>query len=319
MKEIIYLDTDFIHSYLSQIHGGLPGESSNERSQEISDQIQSSTESTNVLGASIDVSTGKITIPVFLETPQGKVNVHLDVSKTSSESSSTIQTDAGREIISKRLHDNALVEMEEHLIEEGLLNKIDNNDIVGKYVKLTTSFRIIDFHYLRKIIQKDKLVKFMFNDRDKELKDLASVINEMPNGKDKNLKQAQLKQTRKSFDEMKNTTKDEFAFVEEAIDYLNDFLPTQAFLLAGSAILPLKSDCLRERSELLSFKYMDSDEDIQVTILGKVTSKLESAEMPDINTDNLYDFPKIVHVLLNALGLLEEGDAVISPIAIYFE
>lgn len=43
--------------------------------------------------------------------------------------------------------------------------------------------------------------------------------------------------------------------MEDSIDYLNDILPTEAFIMVDNIIAPLKNEYLREKAKTLAFKY----------------------------------------------------------------
>lgn len=315
MKEIIYIDTNILHSFLAQNNGGLILETSNERGEEAKDinEKQAGYQSRTALNTKF--KTGAFEIPWFLKTPEGEIAVTFEPGKHSSEKIAISQTESGKEIISKQLHDNAL---EEFIRENEFENKCEK---VGDLVKIEGTFKIIDFDYILKMFQPDTILDFMM----KEFEDQLEVLKETAKTVEGNKTQhQQIKREIRNFEQQmqqqKAKQKKDFEYTEKTIRYLNDILPTASFLLMKNIITPLKNEFLRETAKELMFKYGRGKDDIKVTLIGKTTSIVDNVETPNFQgSDFLFEIPAILNSVLSPLGILNQGDCIISPIAIYFE
>lgn len=315
MKEIIYLDTGVLHSYIAQHYDGLPTETSNERGEEVRDTNEQ--EQGYKSGTSIEarLKSGKFEVPGFLKTPEGDLKFTWQPGEIISEKAVMSQTESGKEIISKQLHDNAL----EVFLENNEFYAIDYPEIQGKLIQCTSEFKIIDFSYLKSMIQPDALLEFMYKEQEDKLSEIKKQIDYNKNNQEKNKLKALYTQFSNEFSNQKKDLKDQFNFMAKAINYLNDILPNESFMVLGKSLAPLKSEFLRETSKELMFKYGGSNSSIQVTMIGKVTNRIDSIEMPDLSINPFFEFPKILNSVLNPLGVINKGDLIVSPIAIYFE
>lgn len=314
MKEIIYLDTGVLHSYIAQQFDGLPTETSNERGEEINDINEK--EYGHKSGTSLEtkLKTGKFEIPVFLKTPEGELKLTLEPGRFSSEKAVMSQTETGKEIISKQLHDNAL----EKFISKNEFYSIEDPNIEGKLVQCVSEFKIIDFEYLKNILQTERLLELMFIEQEEKLKKMKSDVDKA-SGQHKAILNAAFNKCSSELSNTKKMMRNQFEFIEKAISYLNDILPTESFIIMKNAIAPLKNEYLREKSKELMFKYGGASSSIQVTIVGKVTNKINNVDMPNMEKDPLFEIPSMINAVLHPLGIINKGDLIISPIAIYFE
>lgn len=320
MKELIYLDTNFLHSYVAQAHDGLPINISHENVEEIRDTKE--LEEGEKSGAYIEGSFkfGELEIPLIFKSPTGTIKTRLQPGLFSSERVSLSQLESGKEIISKQLHDNALNQFETFLTQEELLCEITDDDLVGKFIKFKSEFKIIDFEYLLNVIKPETLVEFMFTDEEKQLDELKKQAENKPQGKEKAITKGVYQEFKNKLRRQKDEYKEQFSFIEKALKYLEDILPTQSFILMDNIIVPLKNECLREKSSELMFKYGGGTSSLKITMVGKVTSKIDSVEAPELNgVDGFIRFPELINAVLHSLGVLNKDDLVVSPVAIYFE
>jgi hypothetical protein len=319
MKEIIYLDTGVLHSFLAQNNDGLPTATSNERGEEVNDIHEKSKGFNSRTAFETKLKTGKFEIPVLLKTPEGEAKLVLQPGRFSSKKAVISQTETGKEIISKQLHDNALEVFETHLKKEDLLFSTNDPALEGKFVKCVSSFKIIDFKYLKSILQPKALVEFMFIKSEEEIEKAEREIKKAPKEQQPTMK-AYVNQLTSKVKAEKKLIEEQLIFAEKSINYLNDILPTESFILMENTIAPLKNEYLREKASELMFKYGGTSTNLQMTMIGKVTQKVNGVGMPDFSgNDTFFEFPKILSAVLNPLGIINEGDLIISPIAIYFE
>lgn len=144
MKEFIYLDASFLHSFIAQIYGGLPSTFTNE-TQESRTQTHIDTKQEEILSE----LHGSLNVAI------AKMDAKITPKETRGESISLAQLDVGKEIISKQLHDNAVDELIEHLRENNLLIDYPDTIELNKYILYRSSFKIIDIEYLKLLTRKD--------------------------------------------------------------------------------------------------------------------------------------------------------------------
>lgn len=317
MKEIIYLDTGVLHSYIAQYSGGLPNSSSHEQTQEVKDSYEQNEGYNSRSSIRAIINSGKVEIPLIFSTPEGTIEGVFQPGKLASEKAIMSQTESGKEIISKQLHDNALEEFEGYLSDKELIHNLTDEEIEGKFIKITSSFKIIDFVYLQKIIQPDKLTELMFKNEQDEIEKMKNENHKTTDAKLKASQKALIQQIQNKLKQQHVHYKDLFTFFDKSLNYLNDILPTNSFIKMNTVIAPLKENYLRENTSELMFKYGGNTK-VTATMIAKVTSKITSVEIPNIEKEPLFEFPKILVGVLNPLGVIDQGDVVVSPIAIYF-
>ena len=127
MRHFVYLDTDTLNSYLSQINGGLLKSTVNEVKDEIA-----TTKNENTTPGKSNFTT-EIGFKLILNL---KFSEDKDVINTTNTLS---QIETGRELIEKILHDNSLEQFSLYLESINLIASTDVSEI-GDYVK-STSFQ----------------------------------------------------------------------------------------------------------------------------------------------------------------------------------
>lgn len=144
MKEFIYLDTSFLHSFIAQIFGGLPTNITNE-TQESRTETKSETahqEKIAELQSNLNAMIAKVGSKV---TPR----------KGSSQQFSLAQLDVGKEIISKQLHDNSINDLIDYLRKENLLTERVEEAQLSKYILIKSNYNIVDINQLKILTKKE--------------------------------------------------------------------------------------------------------------------------------------------------------------------
>lgn len=320
MKEIIYLDTDFLHSFLAQQNDGLPTEITKENYEEIKDELQEQYghNSKSLIEASLD--TGTFEIPLIFKTPKGIIKGVFQPGTYSGEKVISTQTEAGKEVISTRLHDNALEMFQNQLKDENKLLTIDSAK-VGDYILLKSQFSIIDFNYLLKMIQPDILGKLMISQQ-KSL--IEFQIKLLENQKDKSQETKQqinnLRNNLKQLDKELNVNTKQLTEIKNTLQYLANVLPYSSFMKIKNAVSPLKEKHLRESASELAFKYTVDENSLEITLLGKITSIVNKVSTEKFEEgDVINGLSGLFYSILTPFGIIKEGDLIISPVAIYFE
>lgn len=323
MKELIYLDTNFLHSFIAQMQGGLPIAVNLETQEQRVDTTEQRAGQQSSNFTELRGDTGRIEIPGFFSSPSGGATVRIQPGRFSSESYILSELEAGKEIISKQLHDNALEEFEKTLRNEGKLKEVSETDEleVGSYIKITSSFNIIDFTFLQEVLDK-LLVNVILGNEQNEItvtKELIDSNQNLSSGQ----KKARKKDIDLKWDKRKSQLENEVSYYRNVITYTSKILPTQSFIKVGKVLAPLKLEYLRDTTKSLYYKYGNHNEKNEVVLIGKVTRKVQFSNKtitnPNSFIENIEQIIQAMDDLLNYINALSKDDYIVAPIAIYFE
>lgn len=278
MKDFVYLDTSFLHSYLAQLNGGLLSNISRETQES---RTETHTDTRNEKDG-IGVHGGVRSLITF--------GVKFDSESGGNESLSLAQLEAGKEIMSLQMHDNAVDDLVIHLKEKKLLIEDPYSIEINKYVLLTSEFKVIDLDYLKKILTKDTL-------------QLLNRVEGVNKGKNKQGNLGGL------------------GDFEKIIDFLSTILPSNLYIKQGPILCPLKNEYLRTQPKEILFKYGNS---AKITMLGKVTRELDGPTSLDG-----FEFSSILSIsdmmfgmtdfFMSQFGMGDRGEFIVSPVATFFE
>lgn len=298
MKHFVYLDTDLINSYLAQIHGGLVNVISTEK------QSKQTNTLTQKKIPSINASKFIMGIFKFLSFEYTRTNNYLEEITTIS------QTEAGKEILSKIIHDNSYDRLIDYLTNENRIKNYDNNSSlkVGEYLILQGKFRMIDLSIISKL----------FNEG---FKNIYSFIN---SGQLENISYTFNRQQRRS-KEFKNAQKNMQQSIEydlkaldsmlATINFISKMLPSDKYIIYDNIFIPLKEKYLREDYTSIRYKYSTNS-----FITGQITGDIKS--IMDFSPNNDLDqalkaLDEITLELFNLLSISEDF-LIMNPIAWYF-
>lgn len=272
MKELIYLDKDFIYSFIAQINNELIGT----KSIEVQEQRMETKE--NTLGQ---------------------------------------QYSALNQFENYLLKNSSLVNFNEQKDSEEVT--------LGSYIKFTSNFQPINFDVVQKMIN-DKFIKFLFN----KLEEAKNV--EVQNILEQTLTLEQrtvfLNELEKTYENMVSAQKNKIHSVKDMLVYIKEAIPFNSFIKMDNCLIPVKESYLRESIEELAFKYGSENTSIEITLIGKITKKINKKEMNDLDYSNFVDkksqeilneFLGFPTNLLGGFGLVTANDYIISPVAMYFE
>lgn len=322
LKEFIYLDTAFLHSFIAQSNSGLPTL--------INTEIQEQESRTSTKGTSTDstheiageVSLGEFDV-VFFKSPSAKSQFKYANKQGNNSSISWTQLDAGKEIISKQLHDNALAEFEQYVEQNGLLKIKESSEhaVPGEYIKVSGTFYVVDLSFFQKALNKKIIDRFLLDEIDKQC--ISALDQIEAENLTRQQKEVKRKETQKRFEKQKNDNKILFELITDVVDYVNTLLPASSYLKIGNFVAPLKPDYLRESSSELGFKYGHSSK-LRITLIGKVTRVYDNLISQGIDPSaNIYGMMQLlssaVEQFLIESALLKTGDLIVSPVAIFFE
>lgn len=296
MNHIVYLNTDILNSYLSQINDGLV----NKNFSETQDIIKNSKEETNSPGnKNTDV---KFSLPKLISMGFSEDS---DFEKTTNILS---QLESGRELIEKILHDNALEQFKKSILETNLLSDI-NHCSIGNYTEISGSFLVRDFEYIINLYS-DEYIEFLCDDA---VKPLENELKNSPGNTNKKIIENKIKNIKLQTKKAQNNTRRIFNIAK-------NILPFSKFIICDNCIIPLESKYLRESATHIRFMYSQN-----INIIGKYTSTLNDAINREKNAPNI-GFNKMFVAMdetfeafySKTLGL-NESMKIILPIALYFE
>ncbi|CCI87614.1 DUF6414 family protein [Lactobacillus gigeriorum] len=212
---------------------------------------------------------------------------HGDISETSSDEagSSNSNVHMTQEAITTVYNDYAIDIVTKELDSSKLL-KTTTKQEEGAFVELCSKFTIIDPVSMG---QKDDLASLM---------DLAKSVsdNNKPNESDEG-------------------SIDIFAKVNTVF---NTLFPKTTLIKTNNALTIADSDMFRINKTQL--KFLSFSKNRKITILGRVQTKLEEKDFDFPENTNISEIlPRLGLIALQSLDLLKTNDAIIRPIAIYFE
>ncbi|MGH0867345.1 DUF6414 family protein [Bacillus toyonensis] len=331
MKELIYLDKDFLHSFIAQTHDGLITSKNIEMQEQRTETHQEGTGAQARGFLEFQGDTGKFEVPLFLKSPSAKVTMRLAPGENHSESFTIADLEAGKEIISTQLHDNALNDFEKHFEEKNLIQVIENTFSTttlqpGTYIKTTSSFTAMNFEVIEKMVGEKFLAitQFGFDEqKNKRIQEIENDSNIKPNQK-----KAAIKLVNEQFEKIQAEQSSPIKQIKLMLEYINQTVPAKAFIKMGKLFIPLKQDFLRESIDELTFKYGQNNPTIKATLIGKITRKIshDETKLPAFSNVTSQDpnnvFNSLLGLPLGVLGtfsVLATNDIVVSPVAIYFE
>ncbi|WP_195989623.1 hypothetical protein [Clostridium sp. D53t1_180928_C8] len=282
MQHFIYLNTDMLNSYLSQINDGIVNKVQSESYDEV----------TNASKETVVTKEGKfqtdLGIPGFFtmkftETPEGV--------KTAN---ALTQLEYGKELIEKMLHDNALQQFMNYLNKNNLLKSIDNCDL-NDYVSFSGNYNLKDLDYILSVYT-DEYINFLADNSVKNLNASESV---------KKLAR------KKEFDAQCDTRR--------IFRIAKTMLPSAKFIECSDCFVPLDDNFLRESTKSIRFNYTGKISIIgkYVSTLEKsVSVGIDETSSFGKIFASLDDVNKIFYNSNLGIPLTNK---VILPIALYFE
>ncbi|WP_426272563.1 DUF6414 family protein [Exiguobacterium sp. R-17] len=318
MKEIIYLDTDKINSMLAQLDEGLISnfsmEMSGQETKTNSNQISKGKNSG--MSANIKVDTGLF--------PGGSLGAGASFGNNGSENEIFTKTilEGQKDILNKAFHDYALELLIEKLETKKLFSDGEKFEEGDLYIEKST-FRFYDFNLLRDSMDLESMNKFMRS----EIEDLDMSYNQAKNL----LKKINLNaKEREKIDAAKlivSTTENTqpilgiFKQINTLGTLASKLLKDLTIIKSNNMIGLLKKEYLRESTESLSFRTDHSREvKMLIQVIGKKDTIFNGYNMGTLSVNSLDLIPNMMlDILLGSFEILEVGDLLVTPIAVYYE
>lgn len=318
MKEIIYLDTDKINSMLAQLDEGLISnfsmEMSGQETKTNSNQISKGKNSG--MSANIKVDTGLF--------PGGSLGAGASFGNNGSKNEIFTKTilEGQKDILNKAFHDYALELLIEKLETKKLFSDGEKFEEGDLYIEKST-FRFYDFNLLRDSMDLESMNKFMRS----EIEDLDMSYNQAKNL----LKKINLTaKEREKIDAAKlivSTTENTqpilgiFKQINTLGTLASKLLKDLTIIKSNNMIGLLKKEYLRESTESLSFRTDHSREvKMLIQVIGKKDTIFNGYNMGTLSVNSLDLIPNMMlDILLGSFEILEVGDLLVTPIAVYYE
>ncbi|MBC1722298.1 DUF6414 family protein [Listeria seeligeri] len=309
MKELVYLDNEFINSFISQMYNGLPINLQNSKKE--TDQEESAEQSAEKTATS---QTGSI----------GLYKGKYDFETSESDQHMVLQSLETQEIISKKMYDNALNDFEKYLSSSDKLIEDVKNIKKNNFIKIKIPFRIINLELLKTLYEGDiyDAVVFFSNSDDYEK---INTIKHDP-GLSSSARNAQTKSVENNIKKNNDVLDLNYKRIQSLFKGTLPVLPTKFYLKSDNLVVPLNEKYFRENPISLDFKYSsDNPSDLNyVTLVGKVTNKSKKIldervyKMPEMAA-YLSQFNLVFEEFFKIVDLIEDNNFIISPIAIYFD
>lgn len=277
MKHYIYIDKEILNSYISQIYGGVLEKGKTEK-----ECTQKQTEETISPEEKI-----KATLKGGLP---GVINANIETEFSSKDKTlkGTDNYNASKEVIEKIYHDNLLDNLIEFINKnEEITTNIEEIEC-GKYVTLSLPFNFVNHSYLKSISN---------NEFKKAFEKIMNVTNP---GSDKEMKSA----------------KSGMELVANFTTFFESCFPVSQLIISDNLIIPLDDKYLREKPEMIDFKYGGN-----IIVIGKVTKDCSKDE----NIFGLYNkefgdaMEEVKKSMYNIFLPKYKNSFIITPIALYFE
>lgn len=323
MKEILYLDTDNMNSLLAQLDQGII----NDYTLEETTQTSQGTTAQSALGTEFGTKAGLSLDTGFL--PGGGLNFSVNAGGNESESeiSSYKIIEGQRDLLNKKFHDYAL---------NILLNKLNDNNMIvkenygeGDLIKITGKFDFYDFSLIR--IASDPLLWKELISWEEFGRETTITVQEAKKVYEKVMAGKQLTKKEQENKDEALTTHLKNVEIQNIVDVMSKLAVHSSttdklfkdltFIKSSNLVGLLKKQFLRESTESLSFRGSNTRE---ATFIGRVIGikevVIDGTNLQDFSPSEINKIPNILlDILLGSFDILEVGDTLISPIAIYYE
>ncbi|MDO6849226.1 hypothetical protein Q4S57_14795 [Priestia megaterium] len=321
MKDIIYLDTEIMNSMLAQLNNGLiTNFSSEQSSQESETEGQQSLRGESAgLNAGAKVGTGAL--------GGFNLNIGAKIGSQGTESSNTSRSflEGEKDILNKTFDDYALDVLENKLVEDDLL-KHGPNFTEGDLYLGEAPFRFIDFSILKNLLNYNSIQNIMLHNDESSILDLdeaLKIIEKKKKGKLSAKEQQKMSEAEKMIEDYENILPviKTFKNIQLFSEYTSEALGDLSIIRAGDTVGFIKKQFLRESPISLSFR-TDKTRSVKfiVRIIGRKDIVYNGENVPELKGDELDLIPNMVlDIILGSFKIINEGDLLVTPIAIYYE
>lgn len=316
MKEIVYLDTDLMNSMLAQLEEGLITTISLEQnSQESETEGQQTTRGKNAgLNGQVKVGTG-----IF---PGGELRLGASLGNNGNESTNESRTilEGQKDILNKAFHDYALEILIQRLEDSGRLKTGDDLK-EGDLCMIESPYKFYDFELIQNLLDIEKIQKMLSSSFDEDDLAEAKKILKKTTPNAGNREKREWAATVVKTHENASAIAKSFRQMEMLSTYFTHALKGLSIVKAGNKIGVVKKDCLRESPVSLSLR-PDKSRNIKILMrcIGIKGGVYTGQDKPELQPQDFDAIPNMIFdIMLGSFNILKQGDALVTPIAIYYE
>ncbi len=283
MKEFIYLNTDYINSFLAQIYNGIPSSTENETSNSIEKtKSEHTTYKTHTKNYTLGIPN------VLAVTREVQPNKYEEINQLSN-------TSFGREMITKILHDNSY---------DMFLKNIDPE----KYTLIEDYMRIYDLTAIVDVMEQDFLDVYKYYIPSTE--DMLDSLNRSQR-RDPKVKKEAKKIEKQNKDELRS-----ILFGIKATKLLSKVFPSDVYVYVQNYFIPFKRKFFREEISSINYIYTS-----KTKIMGRITGTIGNVLKPKDNNEFSVAVSSLYDIGLQGLKLLgiSENANILIPISWYSE
>ena len=277
MKHYIYIDKEILNSYISQIYGGILEKGQSEK-ECAQKQVEEIISPEEKIKATL-----KGGIPGILN-----ANIETQFDVKDKKIKETDNYNASKEVIEKIYHDNLLDNLIEFINKNERITTSIEEIEYGKYVTLSLPFNFVNHSYLKSISNNEFKKSF------------EKIMNATTPGNDKEMKSAKFG----------------MELIANFTTFFESCFPVSQLIINENLIIPLDDKYLREKPEMIDFKYGGN-----IIVIGKVTKDCSKDE----NIFALYNkefgnaIEEVKKSMYNIFLPKYKNSFIITPIALYFE
>lgn len=289
MRRFLYLNTDSIFSYISQINDGLPTKFTNTNS--------SSEEKGKETKANID---GGIDVDLKLLGKGMDADLSADIGNVVSKTNFNQQSSS----MEKKIYDEAFDKLKQHLEDNQLLKETEIN--IGDFFEIQNEMFIVDLEYYKNIFSNDDVLDFVKSSEVENRLSVASQnIKNTGNGNKAEYDKDKLKK------EIKKQVDSEYIEIKKIINAVLNIVPYNKFGIMGDYLIVLDDEYFRDKTKVVAYKYGG-----KMTMLGYLTNVVNN----NVNQDdsNIFrTFPTMINTFM--LSFFNKTEIkIIHPVAIYY-
>lgn len=288
MKRFLYLNSDTLSSYMSQIDDGL-----------IKNKIEALKNDSERLNSKKTLIEGQASADLKI---LGK-GIEADVDSSLESNRQKKSSDSYSNSMEKIIFDEAVEKFEKYLSDNHCLEDIDS---IGNFIKIEKEMFIVDLEYYKNIFSNDSVLNFIktitVNERyiTKE-----SEIVKTGNGNKATYDKDKL------YKEIKKEVDKEYDEVSKNIEAVLNIVPYNKFGIMDDYLISLDDEYFRDKTKVVAFKYGG-----KMTLLGHLTNIVNN----DVNSDesNIFStFPSIINTFMLTF-FNKKQIKIVHPIAIYY-
>lgn len=288
MKHFLYLNSDTLSSYMSQIDDGL-----------IKNKIETLKNDSEHLNSTKALIEGQASADLKI---LGK-GIEADVDSSLESNRQKKSSDSYSNSMEKIIFDEAVEKFEKYLSDNHCLEDIDS---IGNFIKIEKEMFIVDLEYYNNIFSNDSVLNLIKTSTVNE----RYITKESEIVKTGNGNKATYDKD-KLYKEIKKEVDKEYDEVSKNIEAVLNIVPYNKFGIMDDYLISLDDEYFRDKTKVVAFKYGG-----KMTLLGHLTNIVNN----DVNSDesNIFStFPSIINTFMLTF-FNKKQIKIVHPIAIYY-